>query len=30
MDPPDPFAYKKAPMHKLFAAFEAMLRTAAA
>jgi hypothetical protein len=29
MDPPDPFAYKKAPMHKLFAAFEAMLRTAA-
>ena len=30
MDPPDPFAYKKAPMHKLFAAFEAMLRTVAA
>ena len=30
MDPPDPFAYKKAPMHKLFAAFEAMLRKAAA
>ncbi len=29
MDPPDPFAYKKAPMHKLFGAFEAMLRTAA-
>jgi len=30
MDPPDPFAYKKAPMRKLFGAFEAMLRTAAA
>jgi hypothetical protein len=30
MDPEDPFAYKKAPMHKLFGAFEAMLRTAAA
>ena len=30
MDPPDPFAYKKAPMRKLFRAFEAMLRTAAA
>ncbi len=30
MDPPDPFAYKKAPMHRLFAAFEAMLRAAAA
>ena len=29
MDPEDPFAYKKAPMHKLFGAFEAMLRTAA-
>ncbi len=29
MDPPDPFAYKKAPMHKLLGAFEAMLRTAA-
>jgi hypothetical protein len=29
MDPPDPFAYKKAPMRKLFAAFEAMMRTAA-
>jgi hypothetical protein len=29
MDPPDPFAYKKAPMHKLFGAFDAMLRTAA-
>jgi len=28
MDPPDPFAYKKAPMHKLFGAFEAMLRRA--
>jgi len=30
MDPEDPFAYKKAPMHKLFGAFEAMLRAAAA
>jgi hypothetical protein len=30
MDPEDPFAYKKAPMHKLFGAFEAMLRKAAA
>ena len=30
MDPPDPFAYKKAPMHKLFGAFEAMLRATAA
>jgi hypothetical protein len=30
MDPPDPFAYKKPPMGKLFSAFEAMLRTAAA
>ena len=30
MDPPDPFAYKKALMHKLFGAFEAMLRAAAA
>ena len=30
MDPPDPFAYKKPPMRKLFRAFEAMLRTAAA
>jgi hypothetical protein len=30
MDPPDPFAYKKAPMHKLFGAFETMLRKAAA
>jgi len=26
MDPPDPFAYKAAPMRRLFAAFEAMLR----
>jgi hypothetical protein len=30
MDPEDPFAYKKAPMQKLFGAFEAMLRAAAA
>jgi len=30
MDPQDPFAYKKAPMHKLFEAFEAMLRMTAA
>ena len=29
MDPPDLFAYKAAPMRKLFAAFEAMLRAAA-
>jgi hypothetical protein len=29
MDPPDPFAYKAEPMRKLFAAFEAMLRTRA-
>jgi hypothetical protein len=27
MDPPDLFAYKAAPMRKLFAAFEAMLRS---
>jgi hypothetical protein len=26
MDPPDPFAYKAAPMRKLFAAFAALLR----
>ena len=30
MDPEDPFAYKKTPMHTLFGAFEAMLRAAAA
>jgi len=30
MDPEDPFAYKKAPMHKLVGAFEAMLRMTAA
>ncbi len=29
MDPPDPFAYKAAPMRRLFAAFEAMLRASA-
>jgi len=29
MDPPDPFAYKAAPMRKLFTAFEAMLRASA-
>ena len=29
MDPPDPFAYKKPSMMKLFSAFEAMLRAAA-
>jgi hypothetical protein len=29
MDPEDPFAYKKGPMHKLFGAFEAMLRAVA-
>ena len=29
MDPLDPFAYKQAPMRRLFDAFEALLREAA-